>query len=66
MVLRRSVDGQKEENEEMSAAVECDKSSEQDVSRCKTVLLKSSAEEDPHRKERHIKDNSVEQYKNER
>lgn len=61
MVLRRSVDGQKEENE-----VECDKSSEQDVSRCKTVLLKSSAEEDPQRKERGIKDNSVEQYKNER
>lgn len=66
VVLRRSVDGQKEENEEMSAAVECDKSSEQDVSRCKTVLLKSSAEEDPQRKERGIKDNSVEQYKNER
>ncbi|RMX37150.1 hypothetical protein pdam_00023677, partial [Pocillopora damicornis] len=66
VVLRRSVDGQKEENEEMSAAVECDKSSEQDVSRCKTVLLKSSAEEDPQRKQRDIKDNSVEQYKNER
>ncbi|XP_022794557.1 protein KIAA0556-like [Stylophora pistillata] len=66
VVLRRSVDGQKDENKERGAAVKCDDNSEHDVSRSKTVFLKSSTEEDPQGKERDIKADSVGQYKNER